>query len=164
VAAGFAKRRRGAELRAWVVLLAATGAVAAGPAARADGSSLGRIVDAVVRHGPTTQLPPHLSMVLGLSSVEHAVPMKQAELRDGTKIHTFMVGAADHADLVLLDYDEASGITEAYRLAPSGTLRKAVSYSAGATANEQPAAKARAGLSRELKFWTDWQARPAGMR
>jgi hypothetical protein len=123
--------------------------------------SLSGLVGAVLRNGPSNQLPAHLSVVLGINRSEQAMPVKQAVIRDGQTVHTFNVCAANPADVVIVSYNEQSHSTKAYLVSAAGVLRKAVSYQAGAAATDRPLADARGDFANEIKFWTAFEGRQA---
>jgi hypothetical protein len=125
---------------------------------------LTRLVDAVLRRGPDSQLPAHLSVVLGLSAMEKPTPVKQAVMRDGYRVRTFNVCAANHDDVVLITYNERSRSSKAYLASPAGELRKAVSYQAGAPAEVRSPADARSDFADEIKFWTDLESAPGALK
>jgi hypothetical protein len=126
------------------------------------GGSLAKLVDAVLRNGPNSQLPAHLSVVLGVSRLEQATPVKQAVMRNGSVVRTFNVCTAHHDDIVLITYDEQSRSSKAYLVSPAGALRKAVSYQAGAPASERSLTDAARDFANEIKFWTDLENAPGG--
>jgi hypothetical protein len=102
-------------------------------------------------------LPSHLSVVLGVSSIEQPTAVKQAVLRNGDTVRTFNVSTANHNEVVLIAYNEQSRSSKAYLLSTQGTLRKAVSFQAGAPAIERSLEEASADFAAEVKFWTDLQ-------
>jgi hypothetical protein len=150
--------REVAGRRAW---LAAAVAMAAMLSAQGAGRSIGGLIDSVVRNGPDGLLPAHLSVVLGVSSVERTTPVKQAVIRDGSTVRTFNVCTADHDDVVILTYNEQSHSTKAYLVSVRGALRKAVYYQAGGAANERSPADARNDFADEISFWTNFDYQPA---
>jgi hypothetical protein len=124
-------------------------------------NSLGELVDAVIREGPASQLPAHLSVVLGVSKVEQPIAVKQAVVRDGNTVRTFNVCAANHSDVVMITYNEQSRWSMAYLVSPNGELRKAVSFQAGAPAIERRLPEARGDFAAEMKFWRGVEHQPA---
>jgi hypothetical protein len=140
--------------RGWLVAaVAAFAMVCAHGAPR----SLGNLIDAVLRNGPESHLPAHLSVVLGVSRVEQPTKVKQAVERDGDIVRTFNVSTADHSDVVMITYNERSRSSKVYLVSPEGTLRKAVAFQAGAPAVERSVKEARGDFSAEMKFWADLQ-------
>jgi len=115
----------------------------------------------VLAQGPQSTLPAHLSVVLGISAAERATAVKQAVIRDGHTVRTFNVGLARPGDVVLMNVDEQTHATRVYLVSASGTLRKAVSYRAGAPAMERNLIAARADYASEVKFWIDVEQRQA---
>ena len=132
-------------------------ALAAGLAARgATTHSLKPLIDTVIRYGPDSQLPAHLSVVIGISQVEQTTAVKQAAARNGAMVRTFNVSVANHDDVVMILYDEQSRAAKAYLSSPAGTLRKAISYQADAPATVRPLGAARDDFAREINFWVEF--------
>jgi hypothetical protein len=145
--------------RSWlVVVVAMTAMLFAHGAAR----SLAGLIDEVVAKGPESRLPAHLSVVLGISRAERETTVKQAVIRDGQTVHTFNVCAAKHDDVVIMRVDEQHHSTKAYLVSAAGVLRKAVSYQAGAPADDRSLEEARGDFADELKLWIDFERRGAG--
>jgi hypothetical protein len=119
------------------------------------------LIGAVLRNGPEGQLPPHLSLVLGLSKSGEPVPIKQALLREGPLVRTFNVSTVDHEDVVLMTYDEQSHSTHAYLTSASGVMRMAVEYETGAQAVVRAKRDAAPDFRAELKRWTSLGKKPA---
>ena len=120
-------------------------------------ASLAGLIDDVIRKGPASQLPAHLSMVLGVSGIEQPTAVKQAVLRDGDTVRTFNVCTANHSKVVMITYNEQSRSSKAYLVSPAGNLRKAVSFRAGAPATERSPRDARGDFAAEIKFWMNLQ-------
>jgi hypothetical protein len=137
--------------QAWLAVVAAMAAIAGAHSAT---RSLQGLIDAVVRNGPDSQLPAHLSVVLGVSPVERATAVKQAVVRDGDTVRTFNVCAANHDVVVMMTHDEHSQSTKAYLTSAAGKLRKAVFYQAGSAAHERSLVDARSDYAAELARWT----------
>jgi hypothetical protein len=104
--------------------------------------------------GYLTRLPPTVSVALGLQKAKEGTDVRQLISKSGHKIRTFNVSVAKNSDLVLFTVDAQTGATAAYLIGPDAQLRKAVSYQAGAEAQDMPAADARTGLARETRFWS----------
>ena len=147
--------------RSWLIVAVATGAIFS---AYGAAQSLAGLVEAVVAHGPESRLPAHLSVVLGISQAERETAVKQAVIRDGQTVHTFNVCAAQHDDVVMMSVNEQEHSTKAYLASAAGVLRKAVSYRAGAPANERSLAEARDDFANEIKLWTDFEHRSAASK
>jgi hypothetical protein len=145
--------------RRWLIVAVAMAAMFS---AHGAAKSLAGLVDAVVAHGPESRLLAHLSVVLGISRAERETAVKQAIIRDGQTVHTFNVCAAKHDDVVIMSVNEQDHTTKAYLVTAAGVLRKAVSYQAGAPANERSLAEARGDFANEIKLWTDFERRGAG--
>ena len=125
------------------------------PSAHSARPGLENLIDSVLRSGRDGQLPPHLSLVLGIGSGDAPLPVKQAVLRDGPEVRVFNVCVANHQDIVLLRTNELQQSTTAYLLSTAGKLRRAVSFRAGEQPLQTPVAKADAASAEEVKFWTD---------
>jgi hypothetical protein len=124
------------------------------PAAdRKEHEKLSNLVGAVIKHGPDSRLPAHLSMVLGLSATEREIPVKQAVMRSGDVVRTFNVCDENHRDVVLIAYNERSRVSKAYLVSPAGRLRKAVSFQAGEAAVHRSPSEARGDAGSEVEFW-----------
>jgi hypothetical protein len=147
--------------RGWLMVGVALCAMAS---AHAGARSLGDLIDTVIRQGPASQLPAHLSVVLGVSRVEQPTAVKQAVMRDGATVRTFNVVAADRSDVVLITYNELSRSSKAYLMSPEGKLRKAVSFLAGAPAIERSLREAGGDFTAEIKFWKDLEHKPAATK
>jgi hypothetical protein len=104
--------------------------------------------------GYLTRLPPTVSVALGLAKAKEGSDVRQLLNKSGHQVRTFNVSVAKNSDLVLFTVDARTGATTAYLIGPDAQLRKAVSYQAGAQAEEMSAADARAGLAREVRFWS----------
>lgn len=140
----------------WIAAAAATLATASICSAQGATQLLGSLVDGILRRGPDSQLPAHLTVVLGLSRLEQGMPVKQAVVHDGDTVRTFNVCIANHDNLVIMAYNERKQAMKAYLVSARGTLRKAVSYQAGSAVVERSPAEARSDYAAELKFWTDF--------
>jgi len=147
--------------RAWLAVVLALAAIAGAHSAT---RSLQGLIDAVVRNGPDSQLPAHLSVVLGVTRAEAKTAVKQAVIREGDIVRTFNVCAADHEVVVMLTHDEHSQSTKAYLTSAAGKLRKAVYYQAGSAAHERSSADARGDYAAELALWTAFAEKSAKTR
>lgn len=137
----------------WLVIVALTAGLAA---LGATTQVLKPLIDAVIRNGPDSQLPAHLSVMIGVSQVERATAVKQAVVRDGATVRTFNVCVANQDDVVIIVYNEQSRLSKAYLSSATGTLRKAVSFRAGAPATVRTLPAARDDFAKEMKFWVDF--------
>jgi hypothetical protein len=137
--------------RSWWVIIVA---LAAGLAAQgATTHVLKPLIDVVIRNGPDSQLPAHLSVIMGVSQLEQATAVKQAVVRDGATVRTFNVCVANQDDVVIIVYNEQSRFSKAYLSSATGTLRKALSFQAGAPATVRTLPAARDDFAKEMNFW-----------
>ncbi|HWW28754.1 MAG TPA: hypothetical protein VNY80_01975 [Steroidobacteraceae bacterium] len=147
--------------RTWLV-----GALAVAAILSAQGAArpLAAVIEAVTGNGINSQLPAHLSLVLGIGRGDQKTPVKQAVIRDGHTVRTFNVGTADRDTLVIINSNEETQLIKAYLTSATGELRKAVYYQAGGEAHERSAGEARSDFAVEIKFWTNLkgQSKPAG--
>ncbi len=154
--------------RTWRVAAAAMAAILIAPCATlgapAATHSVMALIDVVRRTGPEAQLPPHLSMVLGVESSARPTPVRQAIVRKGVTVRTFNVRTAGRADVVLIVYNEQTRLSKAYLISPAGVLRKAVAFQAEAAPVERSLAEARGESASEIKFWTDYANQARGAR
>jgi hypothetical protein len=150
--------RHVAGYRTWITVLGALVLVAA---AQAAGASLTKLIEAVLAHGPDSQLPAHMSVLLGLTDVEKPIAVKQAVKREGATVRTINVSTANHADVVLINYNEQSKASKAYLISAAGELRKALAFKAGAPAIERRPTEAEKDCERELSFWSGVASHPA---
>jgi hypothetical protein len=125
---------------------------------RGDAAWTGALTQQALASGFQATLPPHVSVVLGLSSGAESVPVRQLMSRVADKVHTYNVSVANPRDVVLFLADERAQSMVAYLLAPGGKLRKAVSYHFGGEPHELTASEARPGLAREKRYWSDYAA------
>lgn len=146
------------------VWLTAVLAISLLSSAHAATHMLSDLIDTVIRKGADNLLPAHLSMVFGVSRIERAMPVKQAVMRDGSTVRTFNVCTANHEDVVLITYNEESKSSKAYLLSPTGVLRKAVAFQAGAPATERALRDAAGDFASEIKFWTDFERSLTGSK
>jgi hypothetical protein len=123
------------------------------------GGSFDELVETTVRRGPDAQLPPHLSVVLGLSALEQNTAVKQTVIRDGAAVRVFNVCSANHRDLVILTHNDQDQSTKAYLLSTGGRLRKAVFFRGSEPAELRSMAEARADFAAEQRFWMDFSSR-----
>jgi hypothetical protein len=141
------------EKRQWG-WIAGTLAVLLSLQALGAGSGLDAVTQSVLHHGRDGQLPPHLSLVLGIAKADAPVFVKQAVLREGPNVRVFNVSLANPKDIVILRTNEQERTTKAYLLSATGKLRLAVSYHAGEPTQPIPTAIAIADSAAEINYWT----------
>jgi hypothetical protein len=125
-----------------------------GGAARAATSWAETLATRALNEGPTSQLPPHLTAVLGLSRDDEGLAVRQLVFRDGFTVRTFNVGARAPHRVVVMVVDEAARLTVAYLVTPHGHLQRALQYHAGEAPQELSAAVAQPGFAAEARFWS----------
>jgi hypothetical protein len=125
-----------------------------GGAARAATSWAETLAAQALEQGPSAQLPPHLTEVLGLSSDGQGLAVHQIISRDGFTVRTFNVGTSAPHRMVVMVADEAAKLTVAYLLTPHGHLRRALQYHAGEAPLDLPVAVAEPGFKAEVRFWS----------
>jgi hypothetical protein len=113
---------------------------------------LTRLVQQAVTGGQAAVLSPHLSVLLGISSIEGATPVRQLGMQSGDVHRLFDVCANSHDKIVLMDV-VADKHVSAYLLSPSGVLLKAVAYDIGGPTHEQSLADAKPAFMRQREFW-----------
>jgi hypothetical protein len=113
-----------------------------------------RLSQQALDSGFLTRLPPSVSTAFALPKAADGTDVRQLLTKDGHRIRTFNVSVASHSDLVVFNVDAQSGATIAYLLGPDGQLRKAVSYQAGGEAKALAPEDAKAGFSRETRYWS----------
>jgi hypothetical protein len=123
-------------------------------AARAAAPWSEALATRALKEGPTSQLPPHLTAVLGLSADGQGLAVRQLVFRDGFTVHTFNVGARAPHRVVVLVADEAARSTVAYLLTPHGHLSRALEYHAGEAPQELSAEAAQRDFAAEVRFWS----------
>ncbi len=138
----------------WIIIAAAMTTPVMG---QSGIGSIAPVVDAVLHKGPASELPAHLSLVLGITKSEQPVPVKQAVMREAATVRTFNVCTGNHADVVLAVYNEQNRSFKGYLIDAAGTLRKAVAYQAGEAPTVRTLSEARGDFVQELAYWTKFQ-------
>jgi len=110
--------------------------------------------------GFLSRLPPAVSVAFGFPKGEEGTDVRQLLTKDGHEVRTFNVSVANHADVVIFNVNAKTAATVAYLLTPDGQLRTAVAGQAGHEAKPLAAADAKAGLTRERRFWSARAAKP----
>ncbi len=132
-------------------LIAGTGLAAA---AKSSGQWVQTLTQQALDSGFLSRLPPNVSVELGLVKAQEGTDVRQLLEKQGHQVHTFNVTVANHADVVIFNVNAQSGATVAYLVSPDGQLRKAVTFQTGGQARELSAADAKAGMTREKKYWS----------
>jgi S1/P1 Nuclease len=132
-----------------------TALVSSGGGARRCAASWAQtLISQALSSGFLGRLPPTVSVALGLAKADQGTEVRQLLRKSGHQVRTFNVSVANHGDVVIFNVNGRTGATVAYLLTPDGQLRKAAAYQAGGEAHELPAAEAKAGLAREVRFWS----------
>ena len=113
---------------------------------------LNGLVQTAVRSGQDAILPPHLSVMLGVSTSEASTPVRQLGFKNGDNIKTFNVCAADHQNVVLMSVGADSRVS-AYLMSSEGVLRKAIVYQVGGDTRELRISAAKADFLEQRKLW-----------
>jgi hypothetical protein len=143
------------------LFLLLVGSAVAQKGASAKTGMLTAFVNAVVAHGPSSELPPHLSLVLGLNPAEQPTAVKQAIARDGNRVRTFNVRTDNHDDIVVMLHDSQTRSTQAFLTNAWGKLRKTVSYQDGEAPSTRTVHEAQADFAAEIAFWNALSRRSA---
>lgn len=125
-----------------------------GTAARAATSWSETLAARALKEGPSSQLQPHLSAVLGLSGDGQGLAVRQLVARDGFTVRTFNVGAQAPHRIVVMVADEGARLTVVYLLTPHGHLRRALQYHTGEAPENLSTAAAQPGFAAEVRFWS----------
>jgi hypothetical protein len=112
------------------------------------------LTEQTLRQGTDATLPPHLSVVLGLTDHGESTPVRQIAVRVDHEVRAFNVCSSNHRNLVIFTVDEATQVTTAYLLSPDGKLLKAVSYSPAEPTRKLPTSEARTGFTRAVQYWS----------
>lgn len=145
-------------LRSFTALLAAV--VLAG-AARAATTWAETLTARALSAGASSRLPPHLSAVLGITSNDQGLAVRQLIARDGFTVRTFNVGLEAPHTVVVMVVDEAARSSVAYLVTRRGRLRKAVEYHSGEEPRELSVPQAQPRFSAEVRFWSSAAAAAA---
>jgi hypothetical protein len=144
-----------------VVFILSTGILPAamGQAQQAPGSQdqkrFALAVERTFREGQHAELPPHISSLLGVSSLEKECPVMQRAVRSGTMVQGFDVSLASKNDIVLFVVDEAVNDQTLYLTSARGTLRRVVSVKAGEGRVSPVTVADQKGFEKEKRFWLD---------
>jgi hypothetical protein len=118
------------------------------------------LIQQALDSGFLTRLSPAVSVAFDLTKPQDGTEVRQLLRKQGHQVRTFNVGVANHADVVVLDFNARSGATVAYLITPDGQLRKAVSTRVNSDARPISTADAQAGFNEARHYWSA-QARSA---
>jgi hypothetical protein len=113
---------------------------------------LAGLVDTAVRAGQDAALPPHLSVLLGISAGETSTPVRQLAFKNGDAMKTLNVCAADHRNVVLMSVSD-NHRAAAYLMSSKGVLLKAFEYEIGGETHELELAVAGGNFLHERQLW-----------
>jgi hypothetical protein len=100
-----------------------------------------------------SELPPHISTLLGLTREERC-PVRQGVLRFPDKIQGIDVTEKNHDDIVIFVVD-ATGQQTFYLTSPAGTLRRMLSVKKGVGVVVKPTEADVEGFQKEKKMWEE---------
>jgi hypothetical protein len=105
------------------------------------------------------RLPPHLSVLLGISVSETATPVWQLSRKSSDALRLFNVCQNNH-DHVVLTTMGANHQSAAYLMSAGGVLLKAIVYQVGGATHELSLAEGRKDFTRQRDFWLEQARRP----
>jgi hypothetical protein len=129
-----------------------------------DQKRLALAVEKVFREGLHAKLPPHLSILLGVSSNEKECPVMQNVVRTGKGVQGIDVPTAHKNDVVLFVVDEDANDQTLYLTSAEGRLRKVVSVKAGVGGVARITDKDKKAFEKEKQFWLDRLAPVRGLK
>jgi hypothetical protein len=100
-------------------------------------------------------MPPHLSILLGLSSKEEPCLVIQNFVRNEKVVQGFDISFANRNDVVLFVVNEATREEAYYLTSPRGNLRKVLLVKEGASNEQKITVKESQGFQKEKRFWQD---------
>jgi hypothetical protein len=115
------------------------------------------------RQGIHATLPPHISILLGITKEENW-PVMQGVVRTGNMVQGIDVGVANQNDIVLFVVDEAASNQSLYLTSREGLLRKVVSVKAGVGGVVRITDEQRKAFEKEKQFWIDRLVPPAAAK
>jgi hypothetical protein len=137
-----------------VILSAASGPGLQTPHSPAQGK-FAQAADRVFREGVSAHLPPHISVLLGLSSKEEECLVIQGVERTEKLVQGFDISFANKDDVVLFVVNETTQEQALYLTSPRGSLRKVVVVKAGVGNEQRITDKERKAFQKEKQFWVD---------
>ena len=115
---------------------------------------LAAVIDRTVRQGKEAVLPPHISVLLGISLEEVEVPVKQfVQMKE--LVRGIDVCDLQRDDVVMFVEDRAKKESTFYLTSPNGGLRKVLSVRQGTGYNRAPTPADRKAFDTEKRFWLD---------
>ena len=152
-------RRFSSSVRVVAFLLLGATFLAAGQAPSTSGSRtrdrIERAADTVLTAGLHAKIPPHVSVMLGISPDRNECPVSQRFERDGKVVRGFNVSLADKNNIVLFITDEAANEQTYYLTSSRGELRKVVAVREGTGHDLRITSKEKAAFHIELQYWLD---------
>lgn len=142
-----------------VGLLLAVAWPAAGQAPHAsrptDQERMTRAVREVLQKGFTAHVPPHLSVLLGISPKEEDCLVAQSVVRNENGVQTFDVSITNYHDVVVAVVNREGDEQTHYLTSPQGTLRKVVWVHKGVGSEQRITGEIRKAFEREKQFWLE---------
>ena len=112
-------------------------------------------VNKTLEQGHDASLPPHISHLLGISSDEQKVPVKQQFAEMGQTVRGFEVSAEKHDDIVIFVENPSQRESIFFLISARGSARRVVSVKAGVGYDRVPTAADRKELTTEKQYWID---------
>jgi hypothetical protein len=151
-------RRFSSLVQVVAFLLLGTTFLAAGQAPSAGSGTRNRIAraaDTVLTAGLQAKIPPHVSVMLGISPDRNECPVSQRFERNGKVVRGFNVSLADKNNIVLFVTDEAANEDTYYLTSSEGELRKVLAVREGTGHDLRVTSKEKAAFHKELQYWLD---------
>jgi hypothetical protein len=117
-------------------------------------SSLATAIDRTLQQGHGAILPPHVSNLLGISSHEQEVPVKQF-VQMGEPIRGFEVSTAQPNDVIIWIESRAQEQTTYYLMSRRGTLRRVLAVIEGTGHPRRPTKDDQEAFDKEKQRWVD---------
>jgi hypothetical protein len=123
------------------------------PAAPKPPNRFTAAVNLVLEQGVDAILPPHLSVLLGVSPTEKECQVKQRTVQTENLVRGFDVATDHHNNIVL--FLERPGERMFYLVSPRGTLRKVVTVKEGVGQEQKIGPKLTKSFQEEKQIWLE---------
>lgn len=124
---------------------------------------LSGLVQQAVTGRQEARLPPHLSVLLGVSASESSTPVWQLSRKSSSALRLFNVCQDNHDNVVLITTG-ADNQSAAYLMSAGGVLLKAIVYQVGGATQEPSLAQANKAFRQQRDFWLQQALRPDAPR